>query len=578
MDAQIQKIKNFLLLNKDYSKYSFYKDPVGIIYINLIHLKTWGLIENVSIDIVVQANSHSYVSIQDSKILLSDQNNVRKVEIVDFLEAFELLTTVIYDGIQQILTTKIPISKQYCFAYTIFNFLQSNYPELEARMEYEIFKVLGIRHHTIKGPRIDIYIKTLSLAIEFDEGHHNTYENKFSDSQREKFLIGYGLNVIRCSENEDIAEFIKTKLVPQIKFLDTIYGQIETFGSKIIDDLVESGCGSREKIGLLVNEQMLDIIESKRIGEQIRNITLRANVLEWLQIDDDDQIEKIHDIIDGLDSDEPVEQMESDKQDYFLSPNAFYAILDRLDGMDFTELYLLRKSGNKIRHRLLQLCAEGFIKIKSISEKQNLCISTIGDYHYERGRKDLEAEIRKKEKENNELKGQINSWKKIIDKYFPYLKPKDKKIIKTKSDSEQKFCLIPGNVISEELDIIYTGNSNDRILVDEIKHIHEIRSRSYKIKSYTKCIDSIRSRLGICKDELTPLSSKCIFKCADRNTYENNKIKEYTDHKYKSSLDLIDSDEEIVCVQSNKTNKTKKSNKKNKDFIFENDSSDDSEI
>ena len=567
MDKQLQQIKEFLKANKDYNKDSFYTDPIGVNYINVSHVHTWGGNVKPDIDIIIQVGTQSYVSIKDARELLGEQNNVRKVEIADFLEAFGLIKTIESQGVRIINETTLSLSKQYCFAYSIFNFLKTNYPELKAQMEYEIFKKLGICPHAIKGPRIDIYIESLKLAIEFDEDHHSSYENKFSDSHREKFLIAYGLNVVRCAETDEIWPFIKTKLIPQIKFLDIVYTSMDSFGSKLIDDLVANGCGSRDKIGLLVNEQMLDIIESKPIGEQIRNISLQSNIFEWLQIVDQDLQAQIYEIIEDLDTDEPVEQIDSglsDTSDYLLSPNAFLAILDSLDGSSFPELYMLRKSGHKIRHRLLKLCADGFGKIKSITEKQNTCIPTIADYHYVRGRKDTDSELREKDKQISKLCIEVEFYKKILDEQFPELATRKKKPIKPILN----FVLEPGALISEELDLIYTGDPNDMINVDNLKYIHELKSKQNKIKkSPSKCIETVRTRLGINKNELTSQSLKYIFKCATKNTYENKKIKEYINPKYTK---------EITDIQFFKSkNKLKKPVS---DFVLDEDSSDDSDM
>jgi len=564
MENQVQKIKEFLKENKDYNKNSLYTDPIGINYINISHVHTWGGI-TPDIDIIIQVGTQSYVSIKNTRELLGEQNNVRKVEIGDFLEAFGLIKTIESQGVRIINQTRLSLSKQYCFAYSIYNFLKTHYPELKAQIEYEIFKKLGICPHAIKGPRIDIYIESLKLAIEFDEGHHSSYENKFSDSHREKFLIAYGLNVVRCAETDEIWSFIKNKLIPQIKFLDIVYTSMESFGSKLIDDLVENGCGSRDKIGLLVNEQMLDIIESKPIGEQIRNISLQSNIFDWLQIEDQDLQNQIYEIIEDLDTDEPVEQIEYGlcKNDYLLSPNAFLAILDSLDGSIFPELYMLRKSGHKIRHRLLKLCADGFGKIKSITEKQNTCIPTIADYHYIRGRKDTDSELREKEKQISKLHTEVDFYKKILDEQFPELIPRKKKPIKPIIN----FILEPGSLISEELDLIYTGDPNDIINIDNLKYIHELKSKQNKIKkSINKCIETIRQRLGIDKNELTSQSSKYIFKCATKNTYENKKIKEYTNPSYTNTI----SDIQIF--------KPKIKSKPITNLILDEDSSDDSDM
>lgn len=555
---ETNKIKDFLKLNNDYSKNSLYKDPHEINYINLTHVETWGHLRPAN-NYINQIGNQSYVSIKHVKDLLSEQNNVRKVEISNFLEAFGLIETLQSDGVKIINSTKIPLSKQYCFAYSIYNYLKTNYPNLNPKMEYEIFKKLGITPHAIKGPRIDIYVESLKLAIEFDEDHHNSYDNKFSDSERECFLTAYGLNVIRCSETDEIWSFIKDKLIPNLKFLDIVYANMYAFGSKLIDDLVESGCGSKEKIKLLVEEQMLDIIECKPVGEQIRNISLNNNIFEWLQIEDQCLKNEIYEMIEELESDEPTESIE--QNDYLLSPNAFLSILDNLDGKLFPELYLLRKAGHKIRHRLLKLCASGFEKIKSITEKQNSCIPMIAEYHYSRGCKDTDAELRLKEKEILKVKSQLEFYKNFLEENIPMYKTKLKNPIK----DIKNFILESGCIISEELDIIYTGNSDDKINIDDIKELYGIRSRQNKIKkSLSKCIENIRSRLGINKNELTYQSSKYIFKCTFKITFQNKKLKEYTDPKY------------IENIKSHHSKPIKK--KLDVDFILEEESSDDSEF
>ncbi len=86
--------------------------------------------------------------------------------------------------------------------------LRKNMTEAEKRIWYEIFRnkqfedLRWLRQRPIADFIVDFYCAELKLVVEVDGGSHFTQAGKVSDEERTKILEGYGLTVIRFTNEE----------------------------------------------------------------------------------------------------------------------------------------------------------------------------------------------------------------------------------------------------------------------------------------------------------------------------------------------------------------------------------------
>jgi very-short-patch-repair endonuclease len=69
------------------------------------------------------------------------------------------------------------------------------------------FKFPVLRQRPIDNFIVDFYCAKLKLVIEIDGAAHFTDAGKISDRKRDEILNGYGLEVIRFSDNEVMNQF-----------------------------------------------------------------------------------------------------------------------------------------------------------------------------------------------------------------------------------------------------------------------------------------------------------------------------------------------------------------------------------
>ena len=89
--------------------------------------------------------------------------------------------------------------------------LRKNMTPEEKKLWYQFLKRLPItvkRQELFNNYIIDFYIAKSKLAIELDGIQHNFPENKSADENRDKYLLGYGIKVLRYSNVEINQNFI----------------------------------------------------------------------------------------------------------------------------------------------------------------------------------------------------------------------------------------------------------------------------------------------------------------------------------------------------------------------------------
>ena len=554
MDKVKDSIKTFLINKDDYSRHDLHIDIHKDIYINSNKFSKYAEINDKDIDKDHKKifNDKEYISLLNARnIYLIKQTDVRKFKVCDFLQVFGLIEIIEHNNYKLLLIqNNIKLSKQYVFTYTIYKFFQENYPDYSFQVEYELLKKLGkIQVSATKGPRLDICIEELQLAIEFDESQHDEFDNMDLDINREQIIIACGYNIIRCSQKQDITSFISNKLIPLIDELELV-SEEDKIEERIINDLVKKNLGTVDQIKKLVSEQILDIKEKKnnkniQIGQQIRNMTLDQHIFSWLQIPEDSlERNEIYYILESID-----EPYRKNDDEIFLSPDAFVEILGYLDGNKYPKVLLLRKCVNKVKDRLLEYTINSNLKIKQIKNYQKDAIPLLIDYHYMRGKKDSSSEIKRYENEINKLKKNQEFIETYLNSVYPNLTTKEKtKVIQSNNE------LNVGDIILDEIpELIYTGNYNDNIFINEIEIMLSHKTRQFKnMRTNSKCITFIKNKLN--QINVSEIYANKIFQCnwiwlIKKNEIEINikdKIKiSNTDLELNSDLESDDDDEEF---------------------------------
>lgn len=519
MEIIKEKLEKYLLEKEDLSRHDIHIDVHNYMYIECYKFCKHSEVKYKDLDKDHKKifNNKEYILLSNAKNILLEQNDVRKFKVCDLLEVFGLIEIIEHKGLKILFSQiGIKLSKQYVFTYSIYKFFQKNYPNYSFEVEYELLKKLGkIQISTTKGPRLDICIPELQLAIEFDETQHDEFDNMDLDINREQIIIACGYSIIRCGQNEDITEFITNNLIQLIDDLELVADE-DRIEERIVKDLVKNGYGTAEQIKKLVSEQILDIKEKKtnnkiKIGNQIRNISLNKNVLSWLQIpEDSEQRSEINELLELIDA--PYELIDGD---VLLSPNAFNQILSYLDAKQFDKVLSLRRCGNEIRDRLLDCTITSNLKIKQIKNCQKDAIPSLIDYHYMRGKKDCATDIKKKDDLLNKAKQEKEFIETYLEKVYPNLNTREKKkVVKQYSNLINLTNLTnPGDFVIEEIpELIFTGNYDDTVTIVDIETMHTIKSRELKeMRSKQKCISLIKKRLK--QTNVSKIFSDKIFQC-----------------------------------------------------------------
>ena len=554
MDKVKDSIKTYLINKDDYSRHDLHIDIHKDIYINSNKFSKYAEINDKDIDKDHKKifNDKEYISLLNARnIYLIKQTDVRKFKVCDFLEVFRLIEIIEHNKYKLLLIqNNIKLSKQYVFTYTIYKFFQENYPDYSFQVEYELLKKLGkIQVSATKGPRLDICIEELQLAIEFDESQHDEFDNMDLDINREQIIIACGYNIIRCSQKQDITSFISNKLIPLIDELELV-SEEDKIEERIINDLVKRNLGTVDQIKKLVSEQILDIKEKKnnkniQIGQQIRNMTLDQHIFSWLQIPEDSlERNEIHYILETIE-----EPYKKNDDDIFLSPDAFVEILGYLDGNKYPKVLLLRKCVNKVKDRLLEYTINSNLKIKQIKNHQKDAIPLLIDYHYMRGKKDSSSEIKRYDNEINKLKKNQEFIEIYLNSVYPNLTTKEKtKVIQSNND------LNIGDIILDEIpELIYTGNYNDNIFINEIETMlfHKAR-RCKNMRTNSKCIAFIKNKLN--QINVSEIYANKIFQCNWNWLIKKNEIETLLSHKNTIDISNKESDSEDLDLESESDN------------------------
>jgi hypothetical protein len=514
MEEIINNLKNYLQNKNIYNEDDFKKSNHNDIYFNINRLK-----ELVKVDFKIphskikEFGSNEYILISDIPNYIKNINDVRQYWIVDIHEIFKLTTIIKTNGLNIISNTnQINYSGQFMFTYTLWKFLQTNFPKMTITIEENFLKRLGIDIETHKGPRVDIVIDQIKLVLEFDEKQHETFEHVEKDEIRDNIIRAFGYEVIRFKEKSNLIIFFLTlKQIITSKELDD---NLDLFGQNIINYFLKNNIGNEEMLNLLVKEQTIDIINQvdfKDIGKEPREINLNSNVFQWLGISTKSDKEKIKKMLDDFDSEEfPYIENSSDLFDIILSPNAFEMLLSRIDANEYESIAALRKCYIDIKNKLLQELYQRALKIQQKKDSMSNLVKYIYDEGYDRGTKDTSAKHIQLQKKCNLLEYENKTLKDIIDNTLP----KDKR-----GHKKQNLIPIPkklqiGKSICQEIpELIYTDNSDDFVEELQLKVIHEQNKHKYKIsKSITECIKEIKNKLDI-NEESNSLINGIIFKC-----------------------------------------------------------------
>jgi very-short-patch-repair endonuclease len=88
--------------------------------------------------------------------------------------------------------------------------LRKNMTKAERRLWYDYLRDLSTRFYRqrpIDNFIVDFYCPSLKLVIEIDGDTHNSQEAKDYDLERSQRLEGYGLQVVRFTNEEVLADF-----------------------------------------------------------------------------------------------------------------------------------------------------------------------------------------------------------------------------------------------------------------------------------------------------------------------------------------------------------------------------------
>jgi hypothetical protein len=80
------------------------------------------------------------------------------------------------------------IRKQTLFTHSIQTYINKHYPDLLFTVEENFLQTRyeKIQLGSSRGPRVDILFESIKVVIEFDEKHHENYEQSMADDRREE--------------------------------------------------------------------------------------------------------------------------------------------------------------------------------------------------------------------------------------------------------------------------------------------------------------------------------------------------------------------------------------------------------
>ena len=545
MEEIQEKLIKYLKDKNIYEETDFTKSNHSDIYFSINKLK-----ELIKVDLKINASkirefgSNEYILMSDVSNYIKNINDVRQYWIIDIHEIFGLTTIIKSNGLYFIKdSNENNYSGQFMFTYSLWKFLEQNFPKMSISIEDNFIKRLDydIIINRNKGPRVDIVIDQIKLVIEFDESQHGTFEHVEKDEIRDNIIKAFGYEVIRFKEKSNPIFFFKN--LKQIILSQELDENPQLFGENIINYFVKNNIGNREMIKLLVEEQCIDIINQidfKNIGKTPREINLAGDVFQWLGIQSNNDKKEIKNILEKIDIiNYPYIENSNEPYDIILSPSAFEILLAQLDGNVYDNISEFRQLYIKIKNKLLEELYKRIVKMKEKNNNRSTLLKYVSNEGYYRGIKDGSAKYKDLQKKCDYQDTEITILKQIIENNLPkngrgYIK---QNLIKTLDNLKE------GEIIIQEIpELVYTGNDDDFIEDIELKIYYEQNKLKYKItRPITECIKDIKNKLKINKDNNSLLDG-IIFKC---KIIYNKKIDNKHDKKINNiQIDNKDEDDD----------------------------------
>ncbi len=592
MNTAVNKLKTWLQSKHLYSDDDFVKSAHQDDYFCLEKLEE--IFSEYELEVprnrVKEFGNKVYIKLTEVERLVKTKTNVRDFWVGDLLEVFGLIKVKKTNGISYISNISDPnikLSGQYKFTYTIWKWVELNYPELDIKIEENFLSRFDIELGSNRGPRVDIVIDSIKIVIEYDELQHEAYENTDKDSVRDKIIQAFGYQVLRFKEKDQksIFQFIK-ELAQVIKDQD-LKENPEKFASYIIDFFVAQGY--RKDIIEKLSQEVIDDIISKvpydQIGNTPKKIRLNKDIFAWLKVADTNgknAITKL--LVETIDDDLYIESTD-DSNDYILSPNAFEIILAKLDPELYLPIEEIRNCYIGIKNKLYHFIYSMYVNLKQDTNSRIKLLKYVNKEGYLRGEKDTDIKVKKLQKTIGKLKTQNE----FLNKFIAEKYPKDGRgLKKINPPTTQPNLSINKPIVSEIPELVYTGEQDDYVEEEEIKTIFEINKNKFRTKKTSKSIiQEIKKRIGQ-EDLSKTLVAGFIFKCKivyvqeskldlDSESESDADLDSDSEQDIKPKFSKINSessDEELNLPQP-KQPRSKSTSKKVNDFIDDSESDED---
>lgn len=458
-------------------------------------------------------------NVNDFKSISHNSNSINYILLNHVYDKLKLINDHLMIDVQQLFglvniisTSKFNIANpsvdklkpQILFTYSIYTMLKKLFTNLTLDVEEDFlsnerFDKIYIKY--TRGPRVDIIIEKVKLIIEFDEGHHGTFEHTKEDKQRDDLIETLGYHVLRFKHKHDhLFNFINS-LIEVIKDREFLFDT-----SKLLDHVVNIFCNKgfeKENIELLVKEQCTDIVnevDDDLIGMTPNKLTL-TYLLNYLHISDEEDIEKIKQLLDDIEY--PIN--DDDSENIILSPNAFEQLLSMLDYNKYMIVQELRKLYIDIKNTFLKYLYTTTKKIQKMREHTLQTISVIINNSYKRAERDCFTKCNEDAKIIENLKIQLNTYTTFLNDSLPR---NGRGLIKNKLVDVPAELIIGKPIIPEIPEIIYTGSNDDYIELGTVETLYSINKKKFRIK---KCVSECTSDLRIKLNIIITDSSSSIF-------------------------------------------------------------------
>jgi very-short-patch-repair endonuclease len=409
----------------------------------------------------------------------------------------------------EIVDTTIDIRQQTKFTYSLNTFMSNHFPEISFRIENNFlsktrFKELDIGR--IRKFRVDIIFDSLTLVIEFDEKHHLLHEHFENDKERNQIISTLGYEVIHVKYDYDSNIFFKNlnEIIKKQQFLNTP----EKLTDYIINTFTNQG-HDKDRIELLVSEFCDDIVNGvieKDIGMTPNKISFNG-LLEYLQIlkdGDPDTIDDLKEIIEI--SELPYDETD---EDIILCPKLLDMLLLQISSKDYPQVIDYYKLFSDIKQTFLLETYKNNTKLNQLRIDNRLAIENVMTIMYKHAKKDYYIENKKSEIT-------IYNITKKFDIFYEYflttlrngnINIKRLPLIKIPTTLKINRPIIP-----EIPEIIYTGDPENDIIIDDLKIYITANSKRYKFKpnNVEHYVNIIRDKLK-CKGNCTNKLFHCIL-------------------------------------------------------------------